>query len=986
MPTEGYGNFGLDGASELWRGEPFADFADEEWARQERARLNELRLVALEHRYAAALTVGDVHATVPALEVLAAQHPLREGVWQLLALALYRTGRQAEALQALRVARETLRDELGLDPSPALRELEAAILEQSPSIGASGGIILIASPSRLPAATQPVGTPRAPSAEPAFDSVVGRDQQLAELRRAGDRADAGRLQTVVVSGEAGIGKTWLVEAFADRLAQEGWEVAWGRCHETSGAPALWPWLQVLGELEQAHPLPGDIRELVSGTRDPATTAENGAGDARFRQHDSIRRYLGSVAASRPLLIALDDLQWADIASLQLLADVLTVTRTARILAVVTTRGGDDADRFRQQALVRLDRAGALRLTLAGLDVAALDELAGAAGLEVSGEELLERTGGNPLFAREHLRLAHRGDSASDQTRVPDSVGDLIRQRLSGLSEPTRSALHAASVLGRDIDVDALVAISEESDAEIWDAMDAGVLAGVLTQTSSGDWRFRHDLVRETLYADLSSSRRARLHARALAALERRPVVDVSQLAQHAQASGSLARSAATRWSIAAAREAAARLAYEDSARWWTRAVAAHARDAGADPAARSELLMALLGAQLNAGDAIGARDTRNQAVLAAAEYGDATAAAWALVALDAPALWLLRQFDEVEFGIIGRLEQALANLPEADDVLRCRVLAALASELYGPGRDPRCDSLSAEAVAMARRLGDPAVLVVALNARYLAMNREMIPDECVEIGHELVGLGDARGWAAVRLLGHLMLASSLIYRGDVAGADEHAAQAERLNRRLNLPLPRMQALGYRLARLQLDGRFDESAAGIEEFSELRLSWWAFDGLLASMRVTQLFLAERLEQATEPMLATAALARPSLAHDCRVLIDAGAGRLPGTPPRWPAPARDWAWLAMTLVRAEAVSIAGDEAIRRRTYADLVAYAGKLSYSSGFAAPVDWYLARLARCLGDATAARRHLDSLQAICVRESLDWWAGRARTEALAAS
>jgi DNA-binding SARP family transcriptional activator len=466
----------LDAALELRRGEPFADFADEDWVRHEKVRLNELRIVALEHRCAAALSVGDVYATVPELEVLVAQHPMREGLWQLLALALYRTGRQADALQALSAARETLRDEFGLDPSPALRELEAAILEQSPTIGGGHGIVLTAPPSKSTA--PPDGVARAePSLGPDFVSVVGRDAQLAELRQAADRRYSGRLQTVVVSGEAGIGKTWLVEAFAEGLHREGWHVAWGRCHDTSGAPALWPWLQVLGELDRAHPLSEDLRALVSGTSDPATATENDAGDARFRQHDSIRRYLGAMATSRPLLVALDDLQWADIASLQLLADVLTVTRTARILAVVATRGGEDGDLLRQQALVRLDRAGGLRLALAGLDVAALDEMAGAAGHEVSGEQLLERTGGNPLFVREHLRLARRADTEADQARVPDSVGDLIRQRLSGLSVQTQSALRAASVLGRDIDVEAVVAISEQSEGEVWDAMDAGPLAG-----------------------------------------------------------------------------------------------------------------------------------------------------------------------------------------------------------------------------------------------------------------------------------------------------------------------------------------------------------------------------------------------------------------------------------------------------------------------------------------------------------------------------
>ena len=204
----------LDAALGLWRGDPFADFADEEWVRQEDARLQELRLVAYEHRYAAALSVGNSHATVPALEVLVGQNPLREGLAQLLALALYRTGRQADALQVLRSTRATLREELGLDPSLALRDLETAILEQSAHLGGTDGVVLLAPPPRSPTLDPPEET----SNRPAVATLVGRQIELAELRQAADVAASGRMQTVVVSGEPGIGKTWLVEALAARPA------------------------------------------------------------------------------------------------------------------------------------------------------------------------------------------------------------------------------------------------------------------------------------------------------------------------------------------------------------------------------------------------------------------------------------------------------------------------------------------------------------------------------------------------------------------------------------------------------------------------------------------------------------------------------------------------------------------------------------------------------------------------------------------------
>lgn len=978
----------LDRALALWRGAAYAEFADEGWARPEAARLTELLLVAREHRHAAALSLGDARSTVPALEQLVVEHPLREGYWRLLALSLYRTGRQADALQALRRARQTLVDELGLDPSPALRELEEAILVQSEAIGATAELAL---PVALPV-TPHVIVPAATTADAASTDrdaarspVIGRDIQLNGLRAAAMEARNGQPRTVLVSGEPGIGKTWLVDAFAAELRADGWRTVWGRCHDTSGAPALWPWLQVLGELDADRALPAELHRLIDEDGSQATDRID-AGDARFRQHESIRRYLLTVAQAAPLLVVLDDIQWADIASIQLLADAVTMSRAGRLLVVLATRETTDVPRAHTQALVRLDRAGGHRIPLRGLDATALQRLAEATGHRIAGSRLHERTGGNPLFVRETLRLVDTAGPENAFAQVPDSIADLVRQRLRRLPPESQTVLQASAVLGREVDIDVLIPVSAQPETEVWDALDAAVLTGVLVENADGHLRFAHDLVRETLYTDLAPLRRSRLHAQALGVLERRAAIDVSRLAEHAHAAGPVARQAATRWSIAAARQAGSRLAYEDAARWWRRAVDSHERDAAAEPSIRVELLMSLLRAQLDAGDAIGGRETRNQAVLAADLVADGQPSSRALVALDAPALWLLRQFDEIEFGIVERMESTLAALPDEDSEIRCRVLAALATELYGGARDPRCDEYSAHAVAMARRLGDPRVLAVALNARYLSMNREMIPDESVTAGHELVALGEEHSWPDVALLGHLLLASALMYRGDLSAADQHAESGERLNRRLNLQLPHMQSLSYRASRLQLDGRFAEAARVIEDFAELRLTWWAFDGLVASMRLTHQFLSGEVADAPDELFTAAAAARPSLAHDCRLIRDARAGLTPKSPPLWPEPVRDWGWLAMMLVRAEAASLVGDEGIRAKVYRDLLPFAGRISYSSAFAAPVDWYLAGLASSLGDRPAAARHLAALTAACIRESMDWWGTRARETQLGTS
>ena len=966
----------LDGAIALWRGDAYADVADEEWAQPEAARLGEMLLVAREHRHAAALSLGQAHASVPDLERLVVEHPLREGLWRLLALALYRTARQGDALDALRRARAILADELGLDPSPALRELESAILDQSESLGLSNTLTVLDPPRSIAHI----------SLDPAVseDVLVGRESSLTEVRAAAaEAAELSRPRSVVVIGSAGIGKSRLLDRVDMELRANSWTVASARCHETSGAPALWPWLQILADLDLTHPLPPDLADLVAGivTEAPAPTSGD-AGSARFRQHESIRRYLSSVARDRPLLICIDDVQWADSASLQLFGDLFTMSRTGQILGVAATRPSDRDEHV--STWVRLDRAGGRRVTLAGLTADDLEELARAAGHPVSGSLLLERTGGNPFFARETLRLMDSRGTRESLSVVPDSVGALLRQRLGQLPPEAQTVLQVAAALGRDVDIDLLVAVSDQAVEEIWDAIETGALIGVLVDAGDGDVHFAHDLVRETLYADIAPLRRMRVHARIVEVLAAGSLPDASQLAEHARSAGPAARPAAVTWSVAAAREAQGRLAHVDAARWWATAVDAQRRLPDADPGALVELLLSLLRSQLDSGDAIGARETRNEAILAADATGDVDLTTRSLVALDAPALWLLRHYDEVELDVISRLEALLTELPTGDDPLLCRVMCTLAAELYDGAQDPRCDTLSLAGLEMARRLGEPALVAFALNMRYLAVNRGAATDDRVAIGHELVKLGEGEAMPAFTLLGHQLLADALLGEFDVTGADHHARAADRLIARLDLALPRMQAIAGHAARLQLEGRFEEAATAHADFRRAQSSWWAMDPLFTTITVEHLLFADRVDDIDRDSLAVVAHVMPSVAHDLDLLLSAATGTPPTFPQDWATPPRDWAWPVMMSVRAHVAAKLAPPDIRRSTYDALAPYAGRIAVSSGIATPVAWHLGRLAESLGDTTAARRHYLALEEAGRRESIDWWADRAARAALA--
>jgi DNA-binding SARP family transcriptional activator len=223
-------------ALDLWRGPPLADFAYEPFAQEEIARLEELRLMALEERIEAYLALGRQAELVGELEALIGRHPLRERLRAQLMLALYRCDRQSEALQAYKEARQLLVAELGLEPGRRLRELEQAILRQDPSLDPRPPP---AAPSESRSVSSSVDQP-APEHQPG-SVFVGREREVAALVRALDDALAGRGRLLVIGGEPGIGKSRLAEELASRATDSGREVLWGRCWEAGGAPPYWPW-------------------------------------------------------------------------------------------------------------------------------------------------------------------------------------------------------------------------------------------------------------------------------------------------------------------------------------------------------------------------------------------------------------------------------------------------------------------------------------------------------------------------------------------------------------------------------------------------------------------------------------------------------------------------------------------------------------------------------------------------------------------------
>ncbi|WP_204045737.1 BTAD domain-containing putative transcriptional regulator [Acrocarpospora phusangensis] len=954
----------LDAGLAEWRGAPYMEFAAEGWAAPEVTRLEEVRLVAVECRFSALLELGRTAEAVPGLEGAVREQPLREELWRLLALGLYRSGRQADALAAVRRARDHLAEELGVDPGPGLRGLEAMLLTQDEAL----------------LAPEPPSRPLARLSGGGTHHLAGRVGPLAALLGVAGGVTQDRPGYALISGEAGVGKTWLAERLAESLADQGWQVAWGRSGEAGGRPALWPWTQALAALGVSMP-EHEERALPD------------AAEARFRRHAGFARLLAGAAATAPCLVIMDDVQWADDASLRLFADLLTMATAGRLCVTATLRTGEPEGRELAELLSALTRAGAARIELSGLSAAAIRSMADTSRLPLSDrnlDRLMARTGGNALFVQETLRLAAAEGIDAALAEVPSGVANVIRRRVSRLDGTGSGAdgfeiLTAAAVIGHGEDVSLLAAITGSEPADVLVALDVAISARLLTPGRA----FIHDLVRQTVYTGLPSARRAALDLAAADALAARPGADPESVAAHYLAASPLGARRAVDWARTAALVAQGQLAYDDAAGWWGKAAAAHAGASLPDLSERAELLLSEVAARLDAGDISGARRARNRALRVAEAAGEEHIQMRALVAVEPQGLWQLKDFDEIELQLVRRLESALRALPEQDYELRCRLLGTLGMELYDTSAEPRCDALTAEAIALARRIGEPRLLAFALHARALAISRPAGYAELMAISEEQAEIGDRHGLPAHSVVGRMRLALMAAARLSMAEADRYSAECDAQIRRLGLRLHAAQQAAWHVTRLAVSGRFDAALRAVEEAWERmgRLGLFSLDQHYTMVRCFLLIGAGRAEEITDKLIADSGVGRmiPAAAHDFAIVAAAARGEtdrvaeLAATP--WMPLGDDWTLGAFLALRAAAVVAAGDRVAAEAVHAQLRPYSGHLTTGGSILTlgPADLHLARLALLLGRREEAENLLRSCVAAAERERLTWWAEQAR-------
>ncbi|MCV7088062.1 BTAD domain-containing putative transcriptional regulator [Mycolicibacter hiberniae] len=699
----------LDDRLSCWRGEPYPELGDDPDAVAERVRLADLRAAARELRIVAGLAIGEHDEVVGELAALCAENPLHERWWSLWAVALFRCGRLPDSLAALQTLRAELADELGLDPSEAVRTLQSAILRRDPALGwpapstgspASVITTLSAEDTPLPA---PFARPRWP--------LVGRDPERRRLQAEAEAAAAGAPGVTVVVGEAGAGKTRLLAAFAQDAAALGFRIGVGRCRDTD-QPELWPLAEALAGIS-GRPTTMLYEELTSGSE--------------FALRDVVVQLAAESASTVATALVVEDLHWAGPVVIRALTALIERLTDQRVLVITTTRPDPPEGSELQRFLRATARGEGNRIELGPLPVDAVEPLAEAVAGSAIGDErahaLWNRTGGNTLYLVELLQSAGAPSG---------TLADVVLERVGALPAETVEALRAASVLGTSFQIADLAGTTDTDPGRTIELLEPARRAGIVADTGAG-FRFGHVIVQEVIYRSLAGDVRADLHRRAaeVAASGDLNRADVRASVQH-HLRGAAPADSGTGWRmlVETAQYARAGAHYDEEAAHLVLALDLQRNHRAASARERYELLMLATDAHRWSGDWQGVSDCVDAATLLVGRLGDpadrsATAelAARTLSANLDGALWQVRSYGEVHAPVVDALTEILPQLPPHRTAVRSRALLTLAMELFYSGDVNRIDALVAEALDVARPIDDPRVRVSVQLGAYVARFR-----------------------------------------------------------------------------------------------------------------------------------------------------------------------------------------------------------------------------------------------------------------------
>ena len=647
----------------------------------------------------------------------------------------------------------------------------------------------------------------------ALGVFVGREKELERLRKAFDNAFAGHGGLVMLVGEPGIGKTRTTQELETYAKMRGAQVLWGRTHESAGAPPYWPWLQAGNQYAAAHV--DDLATIIGPHMPPGTVAEltrifpwlltgpnaelpEAAADpevAQFRLFDAYASYLRAIANQAPLVIALDDLHWADKPTLQMLQHIARELSRMRVLIVANYR---DTDITRQSALsetlASLNReSGFDRIVLRGLsreEVAAY--IKARANVEPRREVLdriFEETEGNAFFLSEVVNLmAQEGTltktSISD-IAIPDGVREALGRRLNRLSEETNELLQIAAIIGRDFTYDTLTLLGDRDEDALLKMIEEALEARVIEETDQpGRYRFTHAQMQETLLAELSTTRRVRLHGQVGEALERRYGAHADEragrLAMHFAEAATLSprfSDKAAKYSGTAGRQALAQSAYPEAARHFRAALSA--REGQEVDAEMAGLLHNLGESALHNGEPVEAWRSLRQAFDYYAGAGDLRRAVD--VAYLAGTHTLLIRGSQIQL-----IERALALVEEGSEDCG-RLNAALGQAAGMLGQMERARGAFARAEAVAQNLGLRRLELDVLRFSQYVIGFQLQLDEAIIIGDRTIALAQELNEPLIEAVAHFFNGGTHAWSGRPEQAGRHSDALVTLAERLRMP-------------------------------------------------------------------------------------------------------------------------------------------------------------------------------------------------------
>lgn len=816
------------------------------------------------------------------------------------------------------------------------------------------------------------------------DPFVGRRVELDVLKRAIDSATTGRGSIVLVAGEPGIGKSRLAAVAAGHAREMGATVRRATCWEEPGAPFRL-WAQLLRGADASAP--ADVRRLAGETV-PDDDRSGLGGDAepvRVALFDTVSRYLIDEASEAPLLLVLDDLHWADVPSLRLLAYLARLLGDAALVVVGTFRDVEvDRDSDVGRALEAV-ASGAEVIRLEGLRTGEVAELlaasAGALAPTDFAREVHARTGGNPLFVRELSRLlAAPGRQPDDiaSLPVPEGVHGVIRRRLARLSQRASELLARAAVFGPAFRADLLASAADASKDVVLDLLDVAVDARlvVLEDAALGRYAFAHALVRDVLYSAIPSSRRAAMHLEAAEAIERSAPADdhLAELAFH-HTQGSLAGSVAQaiEYSVRAGRRALEQLAYEDAAAHFDRALRAQER--APDDDRRTEILLELGDARLRAGDMPGARHIFEEAADLARRRNRADDLARAALGFGAGlAGFEVQLFDERQIELI---DDALRALPPVDSPLRAALLARLSVALTMQESVERRRAAAEDAVAMSRRVGDDRTLAYALSAHCDAIAGPADAERRLGSSDEIIRIARSIGDRSLELLGRRLRVVALLEIGDMRAVDREIEQYAAVADIHRQPLYSWYVALWRGLRALMRGEFDAALGFAAEAEAIGARAHSTNApMLASVQRWFTFAYTGRYADARAAAQTMVALMPGWGNPYFDLFDAWMDSADGDVDkgraafrRMPDPVGDWLahdseWLVSMCQLAYAVALLDERDVAPELYERMLPHRGRFGIEGIAAAShgsIEHHLGLLARTAGRVDDAVLHFEA-------------------------